>query len=395
MFSMLGVTNNLAQSGRQKPTGTDQKKNSRDQKKNEEQKEETPKDIINTPKDGDIVTVATNIINVDVVVYHKKTGQIVTGLKKENFVIFDDKDQQIITNFSTPDAPITVAVVVEFSKLGQQLGLASSIGFDNGTMEVIRPVATFLTQFIKPPHDYASVIAYDMRPTPLTDFTNDPRRLQQVISLLLRNNPAFRETNLFDALNFTLVGGKGDAVVLEDSKEEYAEYGGLRDIQGRRKAILLVASGLDTFSKINYDKARKIVQSSGVPIYIIGTGELFFKKFEPYLPALDGIGGSTSPGRMSFLQAKNTLKTLANESGGDYVPVTFEGEVPGALQRFDALMRNQYSLAYIPNENRKDGKSHKILVKVDVDGDGQTDEKNYVIQHREVYLIPKPGDTKK
>src|SRR4029077_8007036 len=136
---------------------------------------------------------------------------------------------------------------------------------DPGTYEVIRPVAMFLTQFVKPPDDYVSVVAFDMRPTTLTDFTNDPTRISQVISLLLRNNPAFRETNLFDALKFTLVGGRGDSVVLEDSKQEKSDYSGLANVQGRRKAVILVASGIDTFSKINYGEARKILQNAGVP----------------------------------------------------------------------------------------------------------------------------------
>ena len=96
-------------------------------------------------------------------------------------------------------------------------------GFEPGKLEVVRPVAYFLSRFIKPPDDYASVIAFDIRPTPITDFTNDPNRLRQTIDLLLRNNPAFTENNLFDAVKFALVGGIADSVVLENSKEENAE----------------------------------------------------------------------------------------------------------------------------------------------------------------------------
>ncbi len=64
----------------------------------------------------------------------------------------------------------------------------------------------FLSQFIKPPDDYVSVVAYDIRPTPLTDFTNDPRRINEVINLLLRNQPAFRESNLFDTHEICAAG---------------------------------------------------------------------------------------------------------------------------------------------------------------------------------------------
>ena len=52
-------------------------------------------------------------------------------------------------------------------------------GYEPGTYEVIRPTAMFLSQFIKPPDDYVSVVAFDIRPTPLTDFTNDPGRFRQ------------------------------------------------------------------------------------------------------------------------------------------------------------------------------------------------------------------------
>ncbi|HEX8096739.1 MAG TPA: VWA domain-containing protein, partial [Pyrinomonadaceae bacterium] len=236
------------------------------------------------------------------------------------------------------------------------------------------------------PDDYVSVIAYDMRPTPLTDFTNNPRRINEVISLLLRNYPAFRETNLYDALKFVLVGGRGDAVVLENSKSEKADYAGLAAVTGRRKAVILVASGIDTFSKINYGQARKIAQNAGVPIYIIGTGNLFFKKYGDQLPATDDLSGF--PGRMTFLQAQNTLKTFAAETGGAYYPYTFEGEVPKILQSINALLRSQYSLGYNPGE-QYDGKQHKILVKVDVNGDGQYDDKEYVVQARQFYNAPK------
>jgi len=384
----------LSQSRRQPPT-SNEKKNKRpsDTQKPGDQQEPLPPDIVPTkPQDIEKVTIATQIVNVDAVVYHKKSGQIVTNLKKPNFAIFDNGVQQEITNFSTPEAPITVAMVVEYSKWSEYFGYAQSGGYEPGTYEVIRPVAMFLSQFIKPPDDYVSVVAFDMRPTPLTDFTNDPGRLQSVISILLRNSPAFRETNLFDALKFVLVGGRGDAVVLEDSKSEKADYSGLVSVQGRRRAVVLVASGLDTFSKINYGDARKVLQNSGIPVYIIGTGEMFKKRYGDYLPPTDGLSGM--PGSMSWLQAGNTLQTFAKETGGAYFPVTFEGELPKVLSNINALLRSQYSLAFNPGAVR-DGKQHKLQVKVDVDGDGTYDDKEFVVQARQYYNAPKPDKNDK
>ena len=392
----LYVNPGLSQSRRQPPT-SNEKKNKRPgetpSKQGEQPQEPLPKDIepVN-PKDIEKVAISTQIVNVDAVVYHKKSGQIVTGLKKPNFALFADGTQQTITNFATPEAPITVAMVVEYSKWSEIFGLYGNGGYEPGTYEVIRPTAMFLSRFIKPPDDYVSVVAFDIRPTPLTDFTNDPGRLQQVVSLLLRNQPAFRETNLFDALNFVLMGGRGDAVVLENSESDKADYAGLASVQGRRRAVILVASGLDTFSKINYDKTRKILQNAGVPVYIIGTGNMFKKKYGDQLPATDGVFGM--PGRMSWLQADNTLQTFAKETGGAYFPFTFDGEIPGILANINSLLRSQYSLAFNPGDVR-DGKQHKLKVSVDVDGDGTYDDKEYVIQARQFYNAPKPEKTDK
>jgi VWFA-related protein len=395
LVSALGIasTSLVMPQSRRQPPSSDQKKNKRPdqtQQTDEPKPEPPPPDIIGKPQEAEKVSVTTNLVNVDAVVYNKKTGQPQINLKKDNFGIFVDGVKKDITNFSTPEAPITVTLVVEYSKLAELLGYYGSGGMEYGQMEVIRPTAMFLTQFIHP-EDYVSVIAYDMRPTPLTDFTNDPNRIQQVISLLLHNSPAFTESNLYDALKLTLVGGRGDSVVLEDSKQRTADYSGMVSVPGgRRKAVLLVASGLDTFSKINMDQARKIVQNSGIPIYIIGTGQLFVKK---YGDNMDPGRGSNIRGipidRMTFLQADNTMKTFAKESGGMFFPVTFEGELPDVLGSMNALLRSQYSLGFKPDDVA-DGKSHKIVVKVDVDGDGVYDDKAFVVHAREIYNAPKP-----
>ncbi|HLL74578.1 MAG TPA: VWA domain-containing protein [Pyrinomonadaceae bacterium] len=379
----------LAQSRRTPPTQP-QKKNQRPGQEtttDDGQKEELPPDLLRQkPAEDEIVRVTANLVNVDAVVYHKKTKQLVGNLSKANFALFENGVRQEITNFSTPEAKLNVAVVIEFSKLTEGLGLAQTGGWDYGTREVIAPAAIFMQDAVQK-GDYLSVVAFDMRPTPLTDFTNDPSRINTVIGLLLRNQPAFRETNLFDALKFTLVGGVGDAVVLEGGTDHKAEYAGLVSVQGRRRAVLLIASGIDTFSKINYDNARKIAQNAGIPIYIIGTGNMYYKKYEHLLGPTDSIAGS--PGRMTFQQAANALSTFAKETGGAYFPVTFEAEAPSAIASINALMRHQYSLGYNPGE-RRDGKKHKIEVKVDVNGDGQWDDKEYEINHRQFYVAPKP-----
>lgn len=363
----------------QRPTEEELKKIEEEKKRLEEEKNAVILD--------DVLEIETKLVNVDAVVFNKKSGQIITGLKKENFAVFENGVKQDISNFAEPEAPITVTLVLEYSKWSEIFGYYGSSGYDYGHLEVVRPVAYFLSKFIKPPDDYASVIAFDMRPTPITDFTNDPNRLRQTVDLLLRNRPAFRENNLFDSIKFALVGGRGDAVVLEKSEARTADYAGMVDVKAKRRAIVLVASGIDTFSKTNYDEARKVVQNAGIPLYIISTANLFYKKYEHRLPATDNIDGT--PGRLTFLQAKNAMNTFAKESGGRHFEMTFPGEIPGILQSINALLRNQYSIGYEPVAKREPGKKIKLELKVDVNGDGIYDEKQYEIQHRPYYSIPK------
>ncbi|HEX9961181.1 MAG TPA: VWA domain-containing protein [Pyrinomonadaceae bacterium] len=392
----------FAQAKPQRPDAPkgNQKKNQRpvpkteEELKKEEEERKRAEEEKNAVPDDEIVKIDTNVVNVDAVVYHKKTGQIITGLKKENFAVFENGVKQDITNFAMPEAPITVSLVVEYSKWTEVLGSAGSRGvFEPGKYEVVRPVAYFLSKFIKAPDDYASLIAFDIRPTPITDFTNDPERLRATVDILLRNTPAFRENSLYDAVKFSLVGGRADSVVLEDNKEKKSDYSGMISVKARRRAIILVASGIDTFSRTNYDQVRKVIQNSGIPIYVISTGNLFYKMYEQHLPATDSIHGA--PGRLTFLQAQNTMNTFAKESGGQHFAMTFESELPTILNSINSLLRSQYSLAYDASEKARDGKKYKLEVKVDVNGDGIYEEKEYVVQHRPFYNAPKDEKEKK
>jgi VWFA-related protein len=390
--SFLFTGRTLAQAGRQKPADK-QKKNPGATGDPEQDRKEQERQVDKSQPTATIA-IDTNVVNVEAVVYNKKTGAVIQNLKKEHFEIYEDGIKQEIENFANPEAPVTMVMLLEYSKLLDRI--SPNPYFEPGRVEVLRPAYEFVNRFVQP-KDFISIVAYDIRPTPIVDFTDDRNKLAQAVNLLIRNNPAFSESNLFDSLKWVLRGGKGDAVVLDDSKDkdqaETADYAGLYEVNART-AILLVSTGIDTFSKINYDEARKIVENSGVPVYIIGVGNLFLKKYDNSA-MLDPSGPGQLiygiPDRMTFLQAQNTLKTFADSTGGKYFPVTFPGEIPGVLQSISALVRNEYSLGYTPSNTRKEGKRRKIQVKVNL-GD-QIDPKLIVVQHRQSYVEAK-GDKK-
>jgi VWFA-related protein len=128
----------------------------------------------------------------------------------------------------------------------------------------------------------------------------------------------------------------------------------MSNIEGR-KAILLIASGRDTFSKLTFDKARKAVQEAGVPVYALSMLQALRIMAESRMGELQ---------RMDFLQADNEMSTFARETGGQAFFPRFVAEYPGIFQTITAALRNQYSIAYQPSNQAKDGKFRKLKVEL-------------------------------
>ena len=275
---------------------------------------------------------------------------------------------------------MTLVVILEYSRRIDNRWIRKE--------EVIEPLYVLGRSLVKP-DDNIAIVAFDTRPFVVQDFTGDVKLLNRSVDFLLRNNPAFSESNIYDALNFVLQGGKGDGIDLRNGQvSRNVPYGGLKDVEGR-SAVILVSLGYDTFSKLNYDEIRKVIGSTGVPIYTIGVGNLFFKLYE---------GQMSGEQRMSWNQAFLALRTFSRMSGGKYFPVTFSTELPTTIESITNLMRSQYSLGYSPNNTRREGKTRKIEVKIDIDGDGvygeKEEEKGYAVQHRETYIEPNDAPRK-
>jgi VWFA-related protein len=125
-------------------------------------------------------------------------------------------------------------------------------------------------------------------------------------------------------------------------------------IEGR-KAILLITSGIDTFSKITYDQTRKKLQDSGVPVYSIGLMQMQRDMADAYM---------APTARMDFLQADNELRTFAKETGGAAYFPRFPGEYPGIFQMLHQALRNQYVITYQPSNTKHDGAFRKLKVEL-------------------------------
>jgi Ca-activated chloride channel homolog len=263
-------------------------------------------------------------VNVDVAVLDKN-NRFIPGIPRGNFRILEDGVPQQITNFSMGEAPMTVCMVIEFSNLFQQY-------WSNGWYETLQASYGFL-ETLKP-EDYVAVIAYDLRPEILSDFSTDKRTAYEAMQRL--RIAAYSESNLYDALTFTTER--------------------MTEIEGR-KAVVLIASGMDTFSKLTFDQTRKKIQQDGVPIYAIGIMQALREIY-------DARGWLSPIARLDFLQADNQMRTFAKESGGQAFFPRFFGEFPNIYRAIHQALRNQYSIDYAPSNQDKDGKFRKITVQL-------------------------------
>jgi Ca-activated chloride channel homolog len=293
-------------------------------------------------------------VNLDVSVLDNK-GNFIPGLPKGTFRVLEDGVPQTIAGFGTGEGPMTVAMVIEFSNLYQQYWtetwyqtLTAAYGF----LETLKP------------EDYVAVVAYDLRPEILSDFSTDKRKAHEAMQRL--RIAAFSESNLYDAL--------------VDTADR------MSDIEGR-KAIVLISTGVDTFSKLTFDKTRKAIQNAGVPIYAVGMMQAIREYYDAY--------GALGPiARLDFLQADNQMRTFAKESGGQSFFPRFYGEFPAIFQAISHSLRNLYSISYSPTNQARDGKFRKIKVELVNPGTGEplkiTDQKSKPIKYA---IMTKPGYT--
>jgi VWFA-related protein len=379
--SVVPISNVAAQSGRN-PTKKEGEK-SEPQKKRDIQKvqpQEPPEPPVpKSIKDDPPVKISTQIVNVDATVIEKKTGRLITNLDKKNFIIYEDGVKQEVTNFASGGGPMTAVLLLENNYANRRWRGWFDPSF---AQQVFQSAATFVQSFVKP-EDHIALVTYSMRIKVIQDFTGDSSKLYQAVVAAARDTLNFSEANIYDALSFVLLGGKAIQLFEEESGEN--EYGGIQEVEGHT-AVILITFGQDTFSKLTYDKTLKIVSRAGVPIYPVHVGHLWFKKYDAVMPP---------EMRLEYLQAENGLKTFAERTGGSYFPLTFESEIPQIMRSIEYLLRSQYSLGYDPTNTRREGKERKIKLEIDLDGDGQPDNKQLDLRYRTRYVEPDDNAKKK
>jgi Ca-activated chloride channel family protein len=256
--------------------------------------------------DIDLVLVAVTVTD--------PYNRLVTGLARDHFEVFEDKERQNILYFSSEDVPLSLGVVFD---------LSGSMG-RGGKLERAAKAAVEFFQTANPEDEFF-VVHFNDTPQLLTPFTHQVEDVQNALFSL----QAKGRTALFDAV--------------------YLALNTMRDASNARKAVLIISDGGDNHSRYSIRDVMAAVREADVQIYSIGI-------FDP-------VGSRSEP---EILWGPSLLSDIAETTGGRLFPVEIYNinQLPDVAAKISVELRNQYILGYRPSNKQRDGTWRKIKVKI-------------------------------
>ena len=253
------------------------------------------------------------VINLNVSVTDAR-GRYITDLTKNDFAVFEDGVRQELSIFNHEDIPISLVLMIDTSaSMDEKLPKARAAA--------IRFVGTLR------PQDNAQVMQFNDRTTILQDFVADHGALDSAIGRTEAAGPTALHNALYVALK-----------ELEKQKTQAL----------RRRAIVLLSDGEDTASLVSDDQVLDLARKTEINIYAI----------------------SLRPRRMQdrnavkFSQAAHLLTALTQDTGGQVHFPNSLSELDAVYDRIAEELRTQYSLGYVSNNGRRDGKWRRIVVRI-------------------------------
>jgi Ca-activated chloride channel homolog len=251
-------------------------------------------------------------VNVDLVLVPvavtDEMNRLVTGLDRDNFQVYENKQLQTVEHFSSVDAPVSIGVIFDTS------------GSMQSKIERARQaIAEFLDT--SNPQDEFFLISFNDTPAEVAAFTDSVEEIQNKLVFMVPKG----RTALLDALYLGI------------SKMRNAKYA--------KKAILIVSDGGDNHSRYTEHELVSLVKEADVLIYAIGIYDSYFSTEEERLgPSL--------------------LSEISQLTGGRTFTIDNPKDLGDAARQIGVELRNQYVLGYRPQKSTHDGKWHKIKVKL-------------------------------
>jgi Ca-activated chloride channel homolog len=271
-----------------------------------------PREAVSDPRvePGAAIKVDVDLTLVNVTVTDP-LDRLVTGLEKENFRVFEDKNEQEILTVSSEDVPISIGLVFDMS------------GSMSDKVEKAREAAV---QFMRTanPLDEFFLVTFNDRAELTSGFTN---RIEELQNRMMFTTSRGR-TALLDAI-----------------------YLGLTQMRGARnskRALLVISDGGDNHSRYNENDIKSYLKEADCQLYAIGI-------YDPI-----GVRSRTS----EELNGPSLLTEMTEMTGGHAFPVDNIDELPDIAAKIGMELRNQYVLGYKSASRVRDGMWRKITVKL-------------------------------
>jgi VWFA-related protein len=240
-----------------------------------------------------------------------RNDESVGGLEKEHFKLFENKVEQVITHFAIEDAPISLGFVFD-----------ASASMRDKLERSREAVTRFLTT--ANPDDEFFLVPFNDRVELAADLTTST---EEVKKQLMSIRPTGR-TALLDAIEFSIRR--------------------MRKANNARKALIVVSDGGDNCSRYTMSELKQLVREADVQIYALGI-------FEPY------DARSQTP---EELLGKPLLRGVTKQSGGRLFEIEDINQLPEIASKIGDALRLQYVLGYSPKAMPRDGKYHRVEVKL-------------------------------
>jgi len=252
-------------------------------------------------------------------------GYFLPNLRRENFAVYEDGVRQRSVTVEVEHAPVSVALLMEFG--GRYHELNEAIGRE--VYQIGRQLLDVLGG-----EDKIAVFKYGDKLDTVVSFSDSHEVIDRAFELV--GTPGFSEVNFYDALLETL--------------------NRMRDFSGR-KAIIVVSSGLDTFSKATFQQVQDAAQNSATPIYTIGLIHVVQRESATY--------GANAPfARIDWNNAEKQLEMLAKASGGRAYVLESDVGIPAIYDDIMENLRVRYVISYVSSNTATSGSARQIRVEL-------------------------------
>lgn len=291
-------------------------------------------------KPGDVISIETTEVMLPVTV-RDANGRLVADLTRQDFQVFEEGSEQLLTDLALRKVPVEVILMVDASS-----SVAANIE------DFRRAVEKFAAQLN--PDDRFSLIKFDDRVELLQDWTRSQFQLRRALARI--------KPGIFTRFNDALMLAARD------------QFGPERAFQSRR-AIIVLSDGVDSGrGDTTHEAALQSLLEAQATVYVVSNTQISRMKKRAELDSL--LGGTELAVKFNQLriddlreglraldQSEQRLTQLSEMTGGRlYTPRSFS-DLDSVYHQVAEELRTQYAIYYIPLNKTRDGSFRRVNVK--------------------------------